>query len=301
MKKIIRKLANKFGYDFIKTNEWSEKNITKKVSVRVGNYDILMPGNNQQIVNYKNIPDLNIQLGHLAECVAKKYPDVTLIDVGANVGDTIAIIKTNIDLPIIAIEGDDTSFQFLEMNTKQFKNISLVKAFLGETKETIGVDIEKSGWNNTIIPNASGKKKIILDTLDNTLENLKLNRGNLKLLKIDTEGFDTIILRGCNNILKNNKPVIFFEYNGENMKKNGENGLETILNLKKVGYHQILIFDGLSNLILSTNLDNEALLLQLHNYVHKKGAMIPFFDICIFHSEDTNIANDFVNFGKENK
>lgn len=297
MKKIIRNFINKFGYDFVKTEKWIEKNKHKKVLVKVGKFDILMPGNNPQILNYKNIPTLNIQLGILADCVAQKYNNLNMIDVGANVGDTIAIVKSKIDIPIIAIEGDNTSYQFLETNSKQFQNLSLIKAYLGEEKNTIGVDVEKSGWNNTIVPNSNSKNQITLDTLDNILEKQNLLHNNLKLLKIDTEGFDTIILRGCNEILKKHKPIIYLEFNGENMRANGENGIATILNLKQFGYKNILIFDGLSNLILSTNLENEKLLLQLNNYIFTEGAILPYFDICIFHNEDSDLSDTFVSLG----
>jgi FkbM family methyltransferase len=301
MKKIIRKLANKFGYDFIKTKDWGLKNINKSISVKVGDYNILMPGNNQQIVNYKNIPDLNSQLAILAACIAKKYPDVTIIDIGANVGDTIAVVKTIIDLPIIAIEGDDTSFKYLELNAKQFRNINLIKAFLGESRKTMSVTVEKSGWNNTIIPNSNGEKEIIIETLDEVLVEKKLNTGNFKLLKIDTEGFDTIILRGCKKTILNNKPVLYFEYNGENMNAIGENGFDTLLQLRDYGYNDIYIFDGLQNLIMATTLGNENTLKQLHNYAHTNTAMITYFDICMFHSEDAILAGEFLKSEKIHK
>jgi FkbM family methyltransferase len=295
MKKIIRKLFNVVGYDIVKTNDWDKKSKNKKVLVRVGNFDILMPSNNPQISNYKNTPDLNIELAILAKAVAKKYPDLVLIDIGANVGDTIAVVKSFIDLPIIAIEGDVTSLKFLELNAVNFKNITIINTFLGESKQIVKADIEKQGWNNTIIPNFLAKTELYVNTLDNILEENNLNAINSKLLKIDTEGFDTIILRGCNKLLTEKKPVIYLEFNAQNMKAIGENGIDTILSLKQFGYNDIFIFDGLSNLILSTTLQNEILLLQLDKYLRKNNAINPFFDICIFHTNDDDLAKEFLN------
>ena len=41
MKKILRKIANKFGYDFIKINVHSADKAHKISNVKVGNYNIL--------------------------------------------------------------------------------------------------------------------------------------------------------------------------------------------------------------------------------------------------------------------
>ena len=71
MKKILRKIANKFGYDFIKINVHSADKAHKISNVKVGNYNILMPGNNPQISLYKYYPTSNTQLARLTEIILK--------------------------------------------------------------------------------------------------------------------------------------------------------------------------------------------------------------------------------------
>jgi hypothetical protein len=39
-----------------------------------------------------------------------KYPNLTMIDVGANVGDFIAIVRWHVDAPILCVEGEDHFF-----------------------------------------------------------------------------------------------------------------------------------------------------------------------------------------------
>jgi FkbM family methyltransferase len=293
MKKILRKIANKFGYDFIKINVHSADKAHKISNVKVGNYNILMPGNNPQISLYKYYPTSNTQLARLTEIILKKYSDATMIDVGANVGDTIAVVKTKIEIPIIAIEGDDASFSFLQKNATQFNDIELIQQFLGEEEKEIQVTIDKKGWNNTIIPSNSGEIKMYIKKLDDVLNDKKYSERNLKLLKIDTEGFDTIILRGSKKIIENHKPIIYIEYNGENMKKIGEDGFTTIMQLKEFGYDSIHIYDCINNLIMVTNLSNESIIKQLHSYTQMNGSMIPYFDLCIFHNSDKDVSSTF--------
>ena len=134
MRKMIRQFLNKAGYDIVKTDQHgdSKAGITKKVTV--GKFQIDMPGNNRQISTYKYRPDANNLLGILSVCVAEKYPNLWAIDIGANVGDTIAIIKTAIDIPVIGIEGDDISYKFLETNTRQFQQVTISEGVFGREK-----------------------------------------------------------------------------------------------------------------------------------------------------------------------
>ncbi|MBS4064599.1 MAG: FkbM family methyltransferase [Chitinophagaceae bacterium] len=293
MKEFIRKIINTLGYDIVKYNVHSADKAKKTFPVHVGNYNILMPGNNPLISLYKYQPWSNSQIGDLAKLVVKKYADAVMIDTGANVGDTVAVVKSKVEIPIIAIEGDTFSFSFLKKNATQFQNLFLLKAFLGEEQKKIAVTMGKDGWNNTIIPDEQSSNQLELKTMDNLLKDENLFSKNIKLLKIDTEGFDTIILRGCRNLLEKHKPVLFFEYNGENMKSIKENGYETLINLKKYGYKRVHVYDCINNLILVTTLENEDLLKQLDTYSQLDNSMIKYYDMCIFHENDIDLSLNY--------
>lgn len=294
MRKMIRDLLNKVGYDIIKINVHSDSKASTIKKVRVGKFDINMPGNNPQISNYKYEPGVNSQLGRLSVCIAKKYPTLSVIDVGANVGDTIAVIKSAIDIPVIGIEGDPVSHSFLEQNTKQFREITLIKAFLGEKRTTIRVELEKKGWNTTLVPAEKSENIVTLKTLDEVLEEHGLLTHTLKLLKIDTEGFDTIILRGATGLMRQHKPVLYFEYNKTNMDAINENGLVTLLSLEKYGYHTVIFFDNKGRHMVTTPLSQHDLIRQLHHYADETASEIAYYDVCLFHAEDSDIASAFI-------
>ncbi len=294
MRQLIRKFMNSLGYDIVKVNVHSNKKAHKISKVKVGNYFVDMPGNNMQISNYKYEPEANSQLGRLSACIAKKYPSLTVIDIGANVGDTIAIIKTAIELPVIGIEGDQIAYQFLEKNTAQFQNITLLKEFLGEKKETIQVSLEKSGWNTTIVPSSESGEVVHLKTLDEVLLENKLQTKTLKLLKIDTEGFDTIILRGALDLIANQHPVVYFEYNRSNMDAIKEDGLSTLFSLEKYGYQSVIFFDNKGRYIITLGIHQKDLITEMHNYADEHKSGIAYFDICLFHSSDSDISQQFI-------
>jgi FkbM family methyltransferase len=295
MKQFLRNLFNKFGYDIVKVNVHSHDKAANVHKVKVGNFDILMPGNNPQISNYKYQPDLNKQLARLTTLVHSKYPNLTVIDIGANVGDTIAVIKTQIDIPIIAIEGDDISFSFLQKNVQQFESITPIKQFLGEAERKISVKLNKSGWNTTLIPQSEGTNQLMLKPLDDVLDANGLSERELKLIKIDIEGFDTIVLRGAEKIISKNKPVLYFEYNTTNMNAIKEDGLATLLSLVKYGYKEVIFFDAKNRYVITCPLTSTELITQLHYYVHEEKSQIPYYDLCLFHSEDSDLQDKFIN------
>lgn len=294
MKELIRNFLQRFGYDIIKTGVPYIPKPKKSGAVKVGKFLIEMPANNIQLVNYQLYPELNIQFGRLAASIAKKYPGMTVIDVGANVGDTIAVIKSAVEVPVFGVEGDDTSFEFLEKNAKQFSNVTVVKTFLGEKSEQTKVSMEKSGWNNTIIPDETGAKQIVFKTLDEVVEENNMDKAQLKLLKVDVEGFDTIVLRGALSVIRKNRPVLFFEYNRANMIAIREDGLSTVFSFLEMGYQTIAFFDHKGTLVLATDLQNKEEVTYMHDYISSPRNLLGYYDICIFHEEDGDLAEDFL-------
>lgn len=294
MKELIRNFLKRFGYDIVKTGIPYIPKSNKDVLVNVGKFQVLMPGYNVQAVNYRIYPDLNAQFGRLARSIADKYPGMTVVDVGANVGDTIAVIKSVVDIPVIGVEGDEVTYSYLEKNSQQFRNVSIIKTFLGEKSQDVNVSFEKSGWNATIIPDERGGTQVKFKTLDEVISSGGFDSRQIKLLKVDVEGFDTIVLRGAGTIVSKHKPVLFFEYNRQNMIAIKEEGLSTVLSFGDFGYNMIAFFYHKGTLILATSVKNKEVVTYMHEYASSKKNLIGYYDICIFHEEDDDIAEQFL-------
>lgn len=290
---MIRNFLNKAGYDLVKVNEHTPGKSHIITRVKVGSFFIDMPGNNSQISLYKYHPDANGLLGTLSGCVAAKYPGMNVLDIGANVGDTVAVIKTIVDVPVIAIEGDDFSYSFLERNTRQFNNVVTLKQFLGEKKQSMHVAFEKSGWNTTLIPTEGEGQQLDLLTLDELLLQQQLASRQIKVLKVDCEGFDTIILRGSMELVQSQHPVVFFEYNRMNMEAIKEDGLSTLFSFEKYGYHSVMFFDNYGRYMLTAPIGNHELIKELHYYSEDGVSQVGYFDVCLFHDDDRDIEQTF--------
>jgi FkbM family methyltransferase len=288
MKSILRNLINKFGYDIVKTNTFTEKNKSKIHQVKIGNFTIAIPK------HYQYYPNYNSGLGKLALLISKKYNSFQLLDIGANVGDTIAIVKSIVDIPIVAIEGDPFVYGYLKQNASLFNQVYTIQQFLGEKNGNLQVTLEKGGWNTTIVPTETSAKTIDLRTLDQVLIEHQLNAASFKLLKIDAEGFDTIILRGAFTTIEKHHPVLYFEYNRENMDAIGEDGISTLFALAKYGYKKIVFLDNHNRRLMCLPLSEEEMIQQLHRYADGVQGLIPHYDLCLFHKDDSDVLDEFL-------
>ena len=109
-----------------------------------------------------------------------------------------------------------------------------------------------------------------------------------KFIKIDTDGFDCLILRGSLSILKIAKPIVFFEYDPFFLSKQNDDGISIFAALSSIGYKKALIYDNFGDYILSIELTNSYQVEDLHNYISGCGGS-RYYDICVFHSEDDDL------------
>ncbi|HEY4064285.1 MAG TPA: FkbM family methyltransferase [Puia sp.] len=288
MKKAIRKLLGYFGYDFVKIAPTPF--IKKEHKVQVGNFLLVMPAINPLIYVYRKKKDFAFEIGRIMLAVLQKYPQLRFIDVGANVGDTAALIKSLKDIPVLGIEGDPFTFSYLQRNAGLFGDIRIFNNYLDEKDQAQRIAFDKEGWNTTLLPGEANGQQVEFVTLDTLLKKNVPDRQLYKLLKIDTEGYDTKILRGSFAFIEEVKPVIYIEYNRDNMDAIKEDGLSTLLQMERFGYNKVLFYDDRGRFILSTTLASRPLITDLHDYADGKNGLIYYYNICLFHSDDNDIA-----------
>lgn len=305
LKSVLKSVVHGLGYEVHRRPPVAE---TGLVDVGFGPYTIEMylgstqPGATPGTPAWNGVT--NGALSRLVTLAHGKYPDLAAIDVGANVGDTAAVIKTGADIPVLCIEGDPGVYPILERNTRRLPGTTPLHALLGEHEEEMRVAFEKEGWNLTVLPQdapstsdgpqaASTTTTVTLTTLDRCMRALP-ESGRYRLLKVDTEGFDCRILRGGMQFIARVKPIITVEYNRENMDRIGEPGLPTLFALRALGYRDVLVYDESNRLLLATTLHEETVLRDLHDYAPGRGSDIYYYDIVLFHADDADLAERFI-------
>lgn len=297
LKLSIKNLFKKFGFQ-VSRLPYQGKSSNELVKVKVGDFHIQLNGSHQ-LPQYMRNPNYSTNLPRLAVKVKEKYPDLAMLDVGANIGDTVAFVRSKSYFPIACIEGDARFFEILKMNLANFKDVQAFRCVLGETSGMVNASLEKNAGSleTARIHNAAnfGKEGMLnVITLDSFLETDSRFKTS-KLLKIDTDGYDLKIIRGGLDYIKQTKPVLFFEYDTVFLAEQKDDGISTLRMLENLGYKDMMFYDNSGKFILSAELSNHLLVDQMNNLIDKNyRTPFPFYDIVLFHAEDGDIAETFI-------
>jgi FkbM family methyltransferase len=231
-------------------------------------------------------------LPRLAKYIEDKYPTYTIIDIGANIGDSVALIRSaDVNQHIYCVEGESAYYKLLQRNVEQFTHVTTIESFLGENEQTAAIAAQVSQGTAKLSHQAG--KQIIVQKLDDLVNTHQISA--VKLLKIDTDGFDFKILRGGFNLIANEKPVLFFEYDAVYLEEQGEHGTEIFEQLKNFGYNQVIYYDNYGKLLISITTQDTSQIKQLYNYMRRHEGAFPYYDIAIFHQDDDALADQIIS------
>ena len=156
-------------------------------------------------------------------------------------------------------------------------------------KDISGVKLEGVGGTKHAVTGVIGD--IQSQQLDELIINLEYR--NFRLLKSDVDGFDYDVIESSINLIKNSKPIIFFEchYDFEFQKIGYE---KIIKKLEDLNYCDWVVFDNFGEVILRTS-DSQQLK-GLINYVWHQNLgnatrTIFYFDILAIHSSDSELIS----------
>ena len=248
---------------------------------------ILLPVWHDLPTNRKIFPLYSENLGRIAAKLAGKYKNLCAIDIGANIGDSVFIIKSFADIPILCIEGNEYFFSILKKNIQYWSDVCTEQTFVGDRIESKG-SYSYSKGSGRIIETENSSENIRFESLHKIITKYP-QFEKCKLIKIDTDGFDCRIIRSSLDYLEKSKPVLFFEYDPYLLRELNDDGLSTFDLLLKRGYNLALFYDNNSDYLLCAELNQKNLLEDIHNYYSGRNTE-RYCDICIFHSDDNDTA-----------
>src|SRR3954463_14529433 len=115
-----------------------KKRIPAFKQVKVGNYSLLANGIHPVEDNLFHNKYYSRNLPRIAKYMGSKYPTYGIIDIGANIGDTVALIRSyGVDQQVYSVEGEPTYISMLKQNMTLFKDVTVFETFLGETTHKI--------------------------------------------------------------------------------------------------------------------------------------------------------------------
>lgn len=265
----------------------------------IGRYQILLPSDHLLEHYQSTWLRYDKALGYIAQAIFQKYPESSAIDIGANIGDSAALIRQYLDVPVLCIEGNPEFVEYLYQNSVRIGEIEIAEYFVGADGKSVNLEqLFSSGGTASIVEAIAfeGKCSVPTKSLGSIL-NEHPRFQDAKLLKIDTDGFDFFIIQTSIELISQLHPVLYFEYD-INFRENGEmEGLEAVQTLVNIGYEYFMIYDNFGNYLMSLSQQEYDRFLDLTAYLlsnrRRSGTpVVYYFDICAFTNDDIDLFED---------
>jgi FkbM family methyltransferase len=231
------------------------------VRYRIEGIELLLPLSHELPFYRNDHPRYNEAIGRIAAQLGGP-----VVDVGANVGDTAAVMRAVTDVPILCVEGDERFFRLLERNARRLDPPpELERAFVEAPARG---RVEAAGGTARVL---AGDGELPSAPLVRILEE-HASFAQAVLLKLDTDGFDVPILLANLELLARLRPVLFFEYDPFL-------GAEPIVfeRLREIGYRRAHVYENTGELARSVELGED----DVHSpYVGHGGSR--YADVCAF-------------------
>jgi len=235
------RVLGRLGYQIL-IPAWNHVRRGRWIHGTVYGRELMMPAEHTIVSTVTIYPHYNRALAVAAAVLHKEGQLLSIIDVGANIGETVAAIEElnpgrNVYL---CVEPDAHLAEFCRRNHSSSERVFVKQVFAGE-RDDLGVVLEDDGRANpsTKFSDIKGSQK--LHRLDGVAANFIEHHG-VDLMKTDTEGYDFNILRSAESILKQHAPAVYFEWYPALLQKLSER-IESIFEfLNHYGYRHWIFF-----------------------------------------------------------
>lgn len=170
-------------------------------------------GKTDALINLKTIKNSPFQA-----CLSllNKNRSSLVVDIGANVGQSLLLIKSAGDYPVFCYEPSPTCSQILQNTVRKnrFRAVSIKNLALGKKAGVLNLfSSSDSDSNATVVPgfrkHAKSSLTVKVTTLDREMQKTP-NRAPA-LIKIDVEGGELEVLEGAQKVLSKHRPIICLE------------------------------------------------------------------------------------------
>jgi FkbM family methyltransferase len=210
---------------------------------------LLLPADHRLPQIVAGCPTFGEPLALLVQAIARD--PVRLIDVGANIGDTVALVEAAAPgrCRILCVEPDPEFAALCRLNTGSIPGVELVRSFVSDVEGVAATTHHHRA--GTAATRLGGPPAVDLGGVDAPDRTRRLDRlaaafvaahGGVDVLKVDTDGFDAKVLRSARALLTAHRPALFFELHPGLWDEAGEDPRAIFTFLAEVGYTHFVFF-----------------------------------------------------------
>lgn len=199
------------------------------------------------------------------------------VDVGANIGDTIASFYSDENDIFLAIEPNPRFKKLLAINWAWNKNITVISDICSSESSVGTFTIQERKNGTCSISKTENGIKMNSRTLDDIVADCPFV-SDINVVKIDTDGHDLDVIAGAVKLISKNMPAILFECEATDTNYI-DRCMRTLNQLNSFGYTAYLLYDSRGNFLGLHSLSNlssfrDQLLAQIKNYTHDFEVLI---------------------------
>lgn len=183
-----------------------------------------------------------------ARLLSLAMPGATVIDVGANIGDTLLSLGQRVgpEGRAIGFEANPSTLKKCQANIalNAMRWVRVEGVGLGAEAGELGFGSAAPGNSGAdrFMPGSGGAIKVPVVPLDLYVREQALDR--IDLIKIDVEGFEMNVLLGADATLARFRPVLFLELSDDNLREQGSSAAALLAWLEARDY---LVRDALTH------------------------------------------------------
>jgi FkbM family methyltransferase len=202
-----------------------------------------------ELPHYRRAHELYaINIATIAQLLSETDRCPTMVDVGANVGDTAALVRSKVPgIPILCIEGDVEYSDILKRNVAGWPNVEVrAPCLLAERSGVLAGALRRSA--GTAAFTLEDRGGITTATLDDVLADYP-EFASPSLIKSDTDGFEGRVLAGSLRTIDHARPVLFFEYDPPLLRRCGTEGRDLLMMLRDHEYSSAVVYDNFGKVV----------------------------------------------------
>lgn len=276
-----------------KITRYIYSHLTKKnpvVKTQVNHQEMLLPFDHMLPYYQRFYPNYDRQLGRICKVIMNRLGRLRVIDIGANVGDSIINIGEK-NGEYIAIEGENKFYRILKRNVEGY-NVFFENLYLTDNElESSYRSVIEHGTARIMKNSEKCNMKVV--TLNHLMES-KYKNFKADILKIDTDGFDFKVIRGGGDYICNTKPLIYFEWSKEHLNLQGEDEQSIFPFVRSMGYDTLILYDNFGNILTVLHTDDTEQLRLLADYTVQEDKHIYYYDVLLIHKESQFQYQDFL-------
>jgi FkbM family methyltransferase len=206
---------------------------------------LLMPFSHQLPIYRRRHANYDRMPGILAAYIRTLQGQLTMVDVGANIGDTIISTLPQSSDFYLALEPHPDFFPYLLANTSRLSNVTCLQIACGEGVGELSFGAGKRGTAG-FSRSVESVYKVEMDRLDAICQRV-WNVHSVNFIKIDTDGFDVPVLLGALELLRGQHPWLLYECDVAMTAHGASRHLEILQLMNDLGYCHMICYDNLGN------------------------------------------------------